>query len=130
MYSGNIKKMAETDFPFMRNQFKTIHYIESDNPIKFPDSMIKLAVQMCKKGIITEGEQNMLIAAHNFNKQNIPLGRTLKEAIYAYKLKGKKESILVKIETNALNRGLNINADSIMNSALITDIFTDITKEK
>lgn len=130
-YAGNVKEMAKKDFPFMVRQLRP-SYISKDNPIKFPECTIMLAREMYKRKILTEEEQNLLIAAHNLNKQNQGLGRLLKEALYAYRISGgvKKLPILDRIESNARVRGLDIDADRIVQSALKTDIFTDIIKEK
>ena len=130
-YAGEIKKMAKERFPFMIRQFKSSKYIDvSQNTTKFPDNIGLLAQAMYNLDIINIDERNNLIAARRANEQNKIFGRKLKEALYIYKIKKHKNSLLTTIEQNAKAQGLLIDADTLVASSLITDHFTSIKKLK
>lgn len=130
-YAGEIKKMAKERFPFMIRQFKSSKYIDvSQNTTKFPDNIGLLAQAMYNLHIINIDERNNLIAARRANEQNKIFGRKLKEALYTYKIKKLKNSLLTTIEQNAKAQGLLIDADTLVASSLITDHFTSIKKLK
>ena len=128
-YDGDVNKMAKEKFPFMVSQLNDKYIDVSQSTVKFPDRTVSLAQKMLELEIINEEERNNIIAARKVNNQNSEFGRRLKEALFNYKINGTKNELLNSIEKNARENSRDINVDTIVQSALITEEFEDITNE-